>query len=222
MAATFAAFLAIPAAARAQDISSPFRFVDDRHALRLFYGYASADRGTAEMASEAGGLYGGRYEFRVGGPLSLVAEMAYFPSTRSVMTLTEDEEPERVEVGEGDFNLLLANVGVRFDFTGPRSYHALMPYLLVLGGGAIELSNDPAAEDDIPAENRLDFGTSLGGAFALGSDYNFGARLSIGGEARLALWKLETPEPFILADNALPQDEWLGNLIVQFGAALRF
>lgn len=222
IAVTFAASLAGAAAASAQDISSPFRFVDERHTARLYYGYAWADRGTAGMASEAGGLYGGRYAFRVGGPLSLVAEAAYFASTRSVITLTEDDEPVRVEVGEGDFNLLLANVGLRFDFAGPRSYHGLMPYLLVLGGGALELSDEPAAEADIPSEHRLDFGTSLGGAFALGADLTIGTRVSIGVEARQALWKIETPEPFIMADPDLPQEEWLGNPIVQFGASLRF
>ena len=221
-AATFVASLAAPTAAHAQSISSPFRFVDERHAAQALYGYARADRGTAGLASEAGALYGARYTFRVAGPLNLVGEVAHFPSTRTVLSLTEDDEPVREEVGEGEFDLLLMNVGLRFDFTGPRTYHRLMPYLLVLGGGALELSDAPAVEADIPAEHRLDFGTGFAGAFALGADLFLGSRFSFGVEARQAFWKVETPEPFILADTDLPQDEWVGNPTVLVGASLRF
>jgi hypothetical protein len=223
--ATAAAFLAAFAAVdsvAAQDISSPFRFVDERHSVALFYGYAFADEGTVDLASSPASLYGARYLFRVGGPISLVAEVAYFPSSRTVYDLSDDEEPELEPVGEGDLNLLFLNGGVRFDVTGPRSYHGLMPYVLILGGGAFDLSEAPALQADIPAENRFDFGGAFTGVFALGSDFVVGSRLSIGVEARQALWKVETPEPFIRADTDLPQEEWVGGPTVVVGATLRF
>ena len=211
-----------PRPAAAQDISSPFRFVDQRHAVSLLYGYTGADRGTAEMASDAGSLFGARYAFRVGGPVNVVAEALSFASTRTVFDLTEDEEPVPIAVGEGDFNLLLVNAGLRFDLTGPRSYHNLMPYLLVMGGGAIETSDAPAIEADIAAQNRFDFGTKLSGIFAAGTDVLLGQRLSLSVEARQMLWKLEIPEPFATAETGFPSEEWTGNLTVLLGANLRF
>lgn len=221
-AAACAACLAGPSAGAAQDISSPFRFVDERHSAQFVYGYAWADEGTVGLASAPGTLFGARYGFRVGGPLMLHVETVYFPSTRTVFDLTDDEEPVREPVGEADIDLFLLNAGVRFGLTGPRAYRGLMPYVLVMGGGAFDLADAPPAEADVPAENRFDFGSAFTGVFALGTDLLVGSRLAIGVEARQSLWKIETPEPFILADTDLPQEEWVGGPTVLVGATVRF
>jgi hypothetical protein len=225
LALSAACFASVAAAdsATAQEIRSPFEFVDERHAAGFFYGYAFADEGAVGLASEPGSLYGGRYLFRVGGPITLAAEVGYFPSTRTVFDLSDDEEePVREVVGQGELNLLLVNAGIRFDVTGPRTYHGLMPYVLVMGGGAFDLADAPALEADIAAQNRFDFGSAFTGVFAIGTDYFIGPRLAILLEARQALWKVETPEPFVLADTDLPQEEWVGGPTLVVGAMLRF
>ncbi|MEN8375382.1 MAG: hypothetical protein ABFS34_08035 [Gemmatimonadota bacterium] len=220
--AAYTALLAAPSPGSAQEITSPYRFVDEKQTIQALFGYVAADEGTVSLASESANIFGLRYAYRLAGPFSAVAEAAFFPSTRAVLDLSEDEEPVREVVGDADFDLAFLHAGLRMDLTGARSFHGLMPYFAVLGGGAFDVSDETPVEEDVPTENRLDFGTSFSGVFAIGTDYLVGSRLALGVEVRQALWKVETPEPFILADFGLPQEEWVGNLTFLAGASLRF
>jgi hypothetical protein len=206
-----------------QRIDSPYRFVDTKQSAGLFGGYVFTNKGSIDLGPESGPVFGGRYGIRLSGPFTIEADIGYFPSTRAV----RDTVPSEVTfstIGEADMALLLARGALRFNLTGPRTWHGMQPFVVFGGGAAIDLSGEPAVEDDLPQDARFDFGTSFAGELGAGVELFFTRRLALRLDGRNVLWQLEAPIAFLLGDRALTvaDQEWAQNFFVSAGLSIQF
>jgi hypothetical protein len=211
--------------ASAQNIDSPYRFVDTNQAGGVYAGYLFAGRGSLGLGPDKGLMYGVRYDLAVGGgPFAIEGDIGYFSSIRTVYD-TVAGDTTRAIIGESDFATLMLGAAIRFNITGSRTYHGFQPYALFGAGFAFDLSSATAQEEELPGNVRFDFGNSFMGMLGGGAEIFLGDRYSLRLDARNILWKLETPEAFLLsADQALllPADEWSQNFSLNVGFAIRF
>lgn len=211
--------------AHAQNIDSPYRFVDTNQAGGVYAGYLFSGRGSLGLGPERGLLYGLRYDLAVGGgPFAIEGDIGYFSSMRAVYD-TVPGDTTRAIVGDSDFTALMLGAAIRFNITGPRTYRGFQPYALFGAGFAFDLSSASAVDEELPGNVRFDFGNSFMGMLGGGAEVFLGDRYSLRIDARNMLWKLETPEAFLLsADQALllPADEWSQNFSLNAGFAIRF
>lgn len=209
--------------AASQTIRSPYRFLETSQAIGGTAGYVFTSKGALELGPKSAAYFGGRYGIRISGPFSAEAEVAFMPSTRMVWD-TVAGDTTREAIGEADMSLLIAKAGLRFNLTGPRTWHSLQPFLLVGGGIAVDIAGDAAAEEDLPADIRLDFGTSFAGHIGGGVEWFLSDGMSLRVDARNVLWKLNTPTGFLANDRGrlLPGDEWTQNFLLSAGLAIHF
>lgn len=149
--------LARPGAA--QQITSPYRYVDESQSVSLFGGYMWPSQGDLGLGPNPGPLGGGRYSIRVSGPFTVQGTVGYLPTDRTVRDTTR-VGGQHLRVGQADIGILLLDASLRFNVTGPRTFHNLMPYLLFGGGTAIEVTGDNEADEDVAADAIFDFGTT--------------------------------------------------------------
>jgi hypothetical protein len=215
--------LFIPAAATAQAISSPYRFIDESQAIGLFGGYISAGKGSVGLGPKGGPVFGARYSIRLSGPFTIEIEPAFFKTTRPVLDTTVVDSA-RAQVGEADLALVLANGSLRFNITGARTWHGLQPFFLFGGGAAVDLSGTSEDDELVTGEARFDFGTSFAGQLGGGVEWYASKRLTLRLDARNALWKIKTPLAFVsdsFGQNA-PREEWVQNGFFTVGLSFRF
>ena len=209
--------------ATAQTINSPYRFIDQSQSVGIWGGTVSSASGTVDIGPQGGPVLGVRYGIRLSGPFTIEAEASYFKSTRpvrdSVVVLDEREQ-----IGEADSNLLLGMATLRFNLTGPRTWHRIQPFVGFGGGAAIDLSGSDALEESLPIDVQYDFGTSFAGHFGGGIEWFPADRLSVRLDARNVLWKVKTPFAFLSGPLGLetPEDEWVQNGFFTLGLSFRF
>jgi len=166
-----------------------------------------------------------RYGISVSGPLTLELDLLYAPTTRSVgdTILTIPDSLPTIR-GEADMNLLIATGSVRFNITGGRTWHGLQPYAQFGAGIATDIAPSSALADSIPANARVEFGTSFAGQLGAGLEWYPSARWSLRVDARNALWKLKYPSAFQTGTGSrlVPADEWEGNSILTAGLSMHF
>jgi hypothetical protein len=211
--------------AQAQSVSSPYRFIDRTQSAGLWAGYVSTGRGTVELGPESGPVIGGRYTIRLSGPFTVEAEAGYFNSTRTVLdTATVGTARGLAQVGDADLTLLTLNASLRFNLTGPRTWHGIQPFVAFGAGTALDLSGNSATDADVVSDARFDFGTSFAGQLGGGIEWFPSDRLSLRVDARNVLWKLKTPVPFVVIDptGRTPESEWIQNGFFTVGIALHF
>jgi opacity protein-like surface antigen len=213
-----AAIAARPAGA--QTVSSPYRYLDSRQSLNFFGGQFFTDRGELGLgpsSKQAGGL---TYSIRLGGPFSAEASALYLPSTRAVFdTALVAGGPFRT-VGSTNLDLAVLTGSIRFDLTGPRTYHNLQPFLLFGGGATLDLSRSTAIESEIAPEARFDFGTRFAGQLGAGVEWFASRRVALRFDARDLFWKLKTPKALVGANTA--NSEWVQNLALSLGLVYHF
>lgn len=218
--------LASGTALEAQQIQSPFRYVEERQALSPFVGSVSTGRGFLELGPESGTMFGLRYNIQISGPITLEAEIGYLPSTRTVFRVAATQEqdsaavPTLEAVRTSDLKLLDAVAAMRFNLTGQRTWRGLMPYLVFGGGGVFAFEDSDAAGNGIPADEQFEFGTSFAGALGAGVEWFASRRLTVRVDARDLLWKLETPTALFGTD--VPDSEWVQNFVLSAGVGFRF
>lgn len=213
--------LAAPAAA--QRIDTPYRFFDHTQAVGLTVAHVSTDRGTIGLGPESGVAFGGRYHIRLGGPFYVEGEALYFPTTRAVLDTMVVDSAFR-QVGEADMALAVVMASLRFQLTGQRTWHRMLPFILAGVGVAVEAKGDEEAEADVPAEARFDFGTTFAGQVGAGIELFPVQRLAIRIDGRALFWQLDTPQGLLTADldRRLPTDEWTSNLTASVGLSIHF
>lgn len=216
----------IPAAATAQRIDSPYRFIETSQAIGAFGGPVMTGQNALEMGPQDAFVLGARYGIRIGGPFSVEAEASYMPTTRDVFavdSLAADSTDRRL-VGEADMALLIVGAQLRFNLTGPRTWHGLQPFIVAGGGFAIDLASSDEIEEDLPRDDRFDFGTSFAGELGAGVEWFIADRVSVRLDAREHFWQLETPNGFSLAPHGgeLAEDEWIGNFRASAGISIHF
>jgi hypothetical protein len=207
----------------AQRIDSPYRFLDTNQLAGGWAGYIGASEGSIGLGPEAAPVFGGRYGIRVSGPFALEVEAGWFNSTRAVLDTVPADTTFRT-VGSSDVSLVVLRGGVRFNITGPRTYHGVQPFLMFGGGVAIDIAGTTAEDEALPANVRFDFGTSFAGDVGAGIEWFVSRNLALRLDGRNLLWRLETPEAFLLGPRGenLPDKQWAQNFFVSVGLSLHF
>lgn len=216
----------MPAAASAQRIDSPYRFIEPGQSLGFFGGYVSTGQNPLELGPASAALFGARYSIRISGPFKAEATIGFMPTTRdafAVDTLSGDEQ-NRAFLVEADAPMLSAAAALRFDLTGARTWNRLQPFLLAGGGVVVDISSLTEEEKELPVDDRYDFGTSFAGELGAGVELYLTDRFSLRVDVRDAFWKLPTPAGFV---NAVPrgelsEDEWVSNWVMSAGISLHF
>ncbi|MDP9347948.1 MAG: hypothetical protein M3P24_02185 [Gemmatimonadota bacterium] len=230
--ATFAlaSLLGGASAAGAQRITSPIEYIEPKQSVGFFGGYLVTDPSIAfdstsqvSLGVRSAPIVGARYQLRFGGPISGEAALAFSPTRRDVLVASTDpgNPAPRPSGSTADAAVLMGDVGIVFQLTGPRTWHRLAPYLAVNGGLVADLAGTSAAEEDIPEAARFEFGPSFAVGGGIGTDWFPTQRLSIRLEARDRLWRLEVPEG-LRPGSPREISEWTNNASFTLGAALHF
>ena len=211
--------------AAAQEIDSPYRFVDPGQQVNAFIGLIETDPGTLELGPESGMGYGIRYGIRLTGPFSIEGAGMLFPTTRVVQDTVIEADGDTVTApleprAEPDLTLGLVTADLRFDITGPRTWHRLMPFALLGVGAAFTMSADDEADAELGSNLRYDFGTRLVGELGAGVEWFPAERLTVRLDARNMLWKIEAPVGLRTLDA--PIEEWVQNFLLSAGVSFRF
>lgn len=216
----------MPAAASAQRIDSPYRFIEPGQSVGLYAGYVSTGQNPLELGPRSAAVFGARYSIRISGPFKAEATIGFMPSTRdafAVDTLAGDAQ-NRSFLVEADAQMLSATAALRFDITGARTWNRLQPFLLAGGGVVVDISSLTEEEEELPVDDRYDFGTSFAGELGAGVELYLTDRLSLRADVRDAFWKLPTPAGFVLAAprGELSEDEWVSNWVMSAGISVHF
>src|SRR5688572_22440324 len=92
----------VPAAAGAQTLDSPYRFIPERQYGGLLAAWLSPSEGRLGMGPEAGPAFGARWGIEIAGPLGLDIEAMYAPLTRAVVDTAFTADSSRVVKGEAN------------------------------------------------------------------------------------------------------------------------
>jgi hypothetical protein len=221
--ATF--FLAAAAALfqplEAQQIRSPYRFIDERQSLGIYAGSLITNPGTPEVGPQSAPIFGIRYNLRFTGPLSGEAAVSFVPSERQVIsedTLVAGFQP--LVVGESSMNLVHVEAGLRFHLTGPRAWRGFAPYVVATGGLAGDLTGQGELDESLPEQQRFRFGPSFAVGVGAGTDWFLTERLSLRLEARNHIFRL--PIPAGVREELRAETQWTNNLGLSLGTALHF
>jgi hypothetical protein len=221
--------LALAAAApslQAQQITSPYRYIEEDHSVGAFAGYLWTSRGQEglEIGPHSAPLVGIRYNLRFGGPATGEASISFAPSRRDIFRRDLTDEGFVVVPTERSVpvSLLILDAGARLDLTGPRTWNRLAPYLLLTGGLATDLSRGTETEDELelPDDQRFRFGPGLAVGAALGTSWFLSDRVSVRIEARNQIWRLTTPRG--IAPLLEAETRWANNPVLSLGGALHF
>lgn len=212
--------LLLPVIARAQvghtPQTSPFRDLQHRQELSWSGGYYRAATEPVGVGPHSGPMLGVHWEYRMGGPAYLTANMAGVLSKRDVIDPVQ-AAAERF-VGTKDFPLLLSDVGFALNLTGFKSWHGMVPSI---GAG-------------VGVAAGLDGGADVGG-FRVGTPFLLAFRTGIKFapqgkwqgriEAANFLYRIRYPNSYFLKtgadDPVLPVDasrtRWTRNLGLTLG-----
>lgn len=222
LAALSIAFSATGAAA--QQIESPYRFVDDGQQAGVFVGHVLTDPGTLDLGPESATGVGLRYGIRIAGPFSVEAAGMVLPTTRAVQDTFVVGTDTTSGPAEGnpsaDMTLGIATIDLRFDITGPRTWHRLMPFALLGIGGAFVVSEDDEQDLGLDPDLRFRMGTRLIGDLGVGVEWFPLERFIVRLDARTMLWQIDAPNGMRTLDA--PLEEWVQNFLLAAGVSFRF
>ncbi len=212
----------------AQQITSPYEFVEDGQVLGPRAAYIVTNQGTLNLGPHSGMGYSAHYSLRLGGPFNLDAGLMVLPTTRTVMdtvpgdsaVLVDDPLAGVQELGEHDLGIAVVTGALRFDVTGPRTYRRLQPYVIFGGGLKFQLWDEGIQDVHLIDANRFEFGGGFVGEIGGGIEWFVTDRLTLRLDARDMFWKLNIPEAFQRLN--VPEDEWVQNLNASLGIGLRF
>lgn len=208
--------------AGAQSVPSPYRFIEHTQSLGVYGGYLATARGKLDLGPHSGPLLGLQYLGRIGGPLSGEVDVSYLRSRRTIYVQSAAAPGTLAPLGVVDAPILIAETGVHFQFTGPRTWHSLAPFLGATVGVATDVSRTPAIEKDaaFPTSQSVSFGPTLAVGGELGTDWFLTERLSIRAAGRGYYWRFTTPAT--LAGTTAADKSWLRSGGGTLGVALHF
>lgn len=222
------------APADAQSITSPYEFVEGRHAVYAFASTVYTDRGTLDTGPGSGYAAGLGYNFRISGPFNIAARVTYFPTDRRVYTdssvvadssdVRDDPMTGLHQVGTADLSLLLLDASLRFDVTGPRTWHRIQPYVLIGAGGVLATSQGTTGEGQLPPDAQLQvrFRDGFTGHVGAGFEVHLSDHLTVRADARDVLWKLHLPAGFFNTGRVIDDEQWVQTAHLSLGITLRF
>ncbi len=217
---------------RAQQVPSPFRYIEHTQSAGVFGGWVFSDPEIllrkdrpVEFGARPGPMVGVRYEGRIAGPASATGSIAFMPTKRRVYLADVSADSTQVTPTftgtESNVRLLMADAGFRFNVTGPRTWHRLAPFATANFGIVADLAGSSPAEDVLPDNEKFEFGPSIALGVGIGTEWFPSDRLSVRIDLTDRLWRLKIPQGFLLTPNA-SDAEWTHNFGVSIGGALHF
>lgn len=226
---TFLVVLALgltwPCGSWAQQVPSPYRFIEPKQDLGFTFSYIWANAGVAEIGPKPGPAIGVRYTRRLSRPLSISPQVVFFRTERDVRdpSLEEGQEDDgngSLLIGTEGLDIILVTARGNLNLTGPRTWHNLAPYLFGGIGMALEMSGatscpSTAPDCQISARERFDFGTSFLLQFGLGTVWIPRQRLSLRLEGLDNVWRVKSPpgyyDPGVTRFPIPPASDWTAN-----------
>jgi len=211
--------------ARAQDISSPYRFIDRGQAAEVFVGYLDADPGRFGFGPEAGPTAGVRWGVDVSSLISLEVSGFLLSTTRKLVN------PRRTEgtrvIGEADVLLTVLDAVGRFNLTGQRTWNGIQPFLLAGLGLSFDVGGDtpPIEVEELTPAERFDFGIEFRGVFGAGVRVTPWERFAVRAAAEVNLYQLDTPEGWLdpsLEIESVAENEWVSGSHFTLGFSYLF
>lgn len=213
------ALLAGAAPAAAQEIPSPYRFVEYGQDLGAFASRIGTDRGTMNLGPDGGLAFGLQYSLRINDPMALSARAAYFASERAIIdTVTVGSELTTHSEGTAPLDLLLLTARLQFTLTGARTWHGIAPHVFAGAGLAFATSEaDPPVT--VGVDNRYTFGHAFMGQLGFGASIFLGHRWSLRLSVLDDLWQINAPRGLqdVNLTPTAPDSEWTHNLEISAG-----
>lgn len=225
------AALAVTAApAASQGITSPYDFVEHSMSVWAFGSAVFTDRGPLDLGPGSGYAAGVGFTVRISGPFNVDARAAFLPTSRRVYDVESadtalvrtDPMVGLEQIGTADVSILLLDTSLRFDVTGPRTWHRLQPYFLMGAGAALRVASDNAAEEPLSEDLHVRFENGVTGHVGAGVEWYLTDRFSVRADARDILWKIHVPEGFFVDRRVVSEEEWAQTAHLSLGAAFRF
>lgn len=215
--------LAAPARLLAQSIPSPYRYIEASQSVSLFGAYLWTGEDEADVAPESMPLLGALYAIRFTGPLSGIVSLAGGTSSRTVYTAAGSSTATDftlVPLGDAEFYVLLAEAGLRFHLTGPRTWRGIAPYAGITAGLVTDLGDDNPFDEAVPEDERVDFGPGFAVGVSAGTEWFPTERISLRLDVRDYVWRIQIP--LGLRAEEVEDTEWTQNLGLSLGAAFHF
>ena len=207
----------------AQEIRSPYRYIDTRQAGGVFVGYRDAGTGRFGYGPKPSTMFGALYDLEVAGPLGLDVVLTMQPTSRDVI---DPDLPEGARItGTADAMLTSVEGLLRIALPGRRTWRGLSPHLLGGAGVIFDSSGENGDDGRVLEDDRFTFGTSFITTLGGGMRWLPTERLTFRGDLGFSLWQLETPTGFADPERALEgveETEWVGTPTFRFGASFRF
>jgi hypothetical protein len=200
---------------------SPYHDVPRGGGPLLTMGYLSGGRGVAGVGPSSGAVWGLRWNMRVGGMTTLVANLAYAHTNRFVVNPADSAATRTT--GPFASPTALFDLGLQFALTGGKTWHGLSPYL----GTALGLAIQTSAPRD---SSGYRFGTKLALSPLIGTQWLPARRVTVQADLRLVFWKLNYPLSYkqpgadstrVLALNAA-ESQWTRHPYVSIGVGWTF
>lgn len=221
-------------AAAAQTIPSPYEHVETTHRVGVIAGYlftdpdvSLTDSTSAALGHQSAPMFGVRYSLRASGPLSVAASVAVSPGERKLFAPRVNLDSTVVSAEDVGMTVpstvVMADVGLRFDLTGPRTWRGLAPYAAGNGGIVADIrgSFNEETEAELPASALFRFGPAFAVGGALGTDWFPNQRASLRVEVQGRLWRLNAPTG-LLSDRTQERSEWNPVVGLSVGGAIHF
>lgn len=160
-------------------------------------GWLGGERGRLKIGHANGRTFTAGYELPISGPLSFTTSVTYALTERFVINPFHDDSVRL----SGPFNddMLLLDVGARFNITGGKSWHGLTAYLTGAVGMAIS-SGSPLDS------GSYKFGKKVTLTPGAGLRFFPGRRLSVLADARVVAWRLTYPPDYfrVVSSDGIP------------------
>jgi opacity protein-like surface antigen len=204
----------------AQQIRSPYRYIDEAHTVGGYVGYLSTGSVDPDVGPQNAPMLGLRYNYRLTGPLSAEANIGYSPSERDIYSYVATADAVLPTGETAPMNIVTVSAGLLFHLTGQRTWNRIAPFAGVNVGIASNLSGRTAFEAEVPENQQYNFGTAFAVELGAGTDVFLAERISLRIQARDHLLRLRVPAGLIGAQRA--ETQWTHNIGLSLGTAFHF
>lgn len=195
----------------AQEISSPYRYIERGQEVGPVVGYLDTDRGRFGLGPAPAVFYGAAYAVSISGPVALEGTVSVMPTERDVVN-PRRVEGDRVLPDPAEVALLNVAARLRFNLTGRRTWNGIQPFVTAGAGLMFDVEGEQAEDQPLQPDERYDFGTEFNGVFGGGLRAILADRFALRAEAALTLYQVEIPDGWRDPDLGLggaPESEWV-------------
>lgn len=206
--------------------SSPYRDIVNGMSVGPVVSLYGGDGGKLGIGPHDGVMFGARFDIRLGGVVG--AELGLHHGSLDRLIVDADAPVATRVTGPVSQSVSIAEIGLKFNITGRKSWHRLAPYFGGFGG--LAFAGKTAADT-----SGYEFGTKAMLGPVLGVRVILSDRFHARVEIRRSFWKLNYPadyldepsqDPGITESNAVLPDggleEWTSANWIMFGISYSF